>query len=433
MVSAVCCIATWAIPRPAAADGGTEIVFASGPDDTGTVQRIVDAFNEAHRGKIHVTWRPMDRESEVHRADLTKELSSGTGNIDLLASDVIWTAELAKKDYVVDLTHRFDDAYERDDLLAPALGSATYRLRVWGVPWYTDAGMLFYRKDMLAAGGFDQPPATWDELASMARRVQEMTGTLHGFVFQGARYEGGTVNAAEYIWSAGGEMMTGQITTTGLVVTRVAETDAIRIRSKEAARGFDVARQLVTDGVAPAEVVDFKEKEALDAFVSGNAVFLRSWPYAFGVLRKAGLTADQVGIATLPTASKGGRSLSCLGGWNLMINARSSEAEQDAAWTLIRYLTDEAQQRLQAREAGLLPILVELYEDPELVRAVPAMRLGKQVFDSNLRSRPKSPFYSEMSSSIAGAFHRTLKGELTGAEAVKLLDQELRAISIRNR
>ena len=413
--------------------GATEIVFGSGPDGTGTVQRLIDAFNESNRGAIHVTWRQMDRENNAHRRQLVKALSSKKGGIDLIATDVIWTAEFAKKKWVEDLTKRFYGAYDRESFLSSALGSATYRLRIWGVPWYADAGLLFYRKDKLAKSGFSAPPATWEELARMARKVMKDTGTRHGFVFQGAEYEGGTVNAAEFIWSAGGELMVGQVTATGTVLPGVAETDAVLVGSDAAARGLDIARKLVADKVSPEAVASFREKEALDAFVSGDAVFLRSWPYVYASLRQAGFTLDQLGVAPLPAASTGGRSASCLGGWNLMINASSSKSERDATWKLIRYLTSAPQQKRQAREAGLLPILRALYNDADLVKRVPVMALGNEVLTSQLRARPMSPFYSEVSARVARAFNQTLKGELTGAEAAQRLDKELRAIVRRNR
>jgi multiple sugar transport system substrate-binding protein len=292
---------------------------------------------------------------------------------------------------------------------------------------------LFYRKDKLAQSGFKSPPATWEELARMARKVMQDTGTRHGFVFQGAEYEGGTVNAAELIWSAGGELMASQVTVTGSVLPGVTETDSVLVGSDAAARGLDIARKLVAEKVSPAAVADFREREALDAFVAGDAVFLRSWPYVYAALEQAGFTNKQFGVAPLPAASNGGRSASCLGGWNLMINASSSKSERDAAWKLIRYLTAPARQKRQAREAGLLPILGRLYDDAALVKDVPLIGLGKEVLTSRLHVRPSTPFYGELSASIARAFNKTLKGELSGAEAARVLDKELRAIVLRNR
>ena len=429
------CVATIFAFLPAVeADArATEIVFSSGPDESGTVARLIDAFNENNRGAIHVTWRQMDANNDTHRSQLVAALSSKASDIDLMASDVIWTAEFAKKRWAEDVTKRFYRGYEREAFLAPAFGSATYRLRIWGVPWYADAGMLFYRKDKLEKSGFTAPPTTWEELVRMSRKVMKDAGMLHGFVFQGAEYEGGTVNAAEFIWSAGGQLMTSRVTVTGAVLPGVAETDSVRVGSDAAARGLDVARTLVSEKISPAAVAGYREREAFEVFAAGDAVFLRSWPYVYAALRQAGFTADQVGVAPLPAASKDGRGASCLGGWNLMINARSSKAEKDAAWKLIRFLTAKAQQERQAREAGLLPVLRALYDDPSLVKDVPAIGLGKQVLTSRLHARPTSPFYGEMSAKIANAFNRVLRGELTGSEAAQILDAELRAIVRRNR
>jgi multiple sugar transport system substrate-binding protein len=416
-----------------AQDGATRIVFASGPDDTGTVQRIVESFNAEQAGRIHVTWREMDRDNNTHRDQLVSDFSAGTNAPHVIASDVIWTAEFAHRGWVEDLTKSFYDAYERDAFVGPAMESANFDLRVWGVPWYSDASILYYRKDLLSASGFDAPPATWDDLATMARKVMEDSGVRHGFVFQGADYEGGTANALEYIWGAGGEVMQGALWVTSAMRGTVEEKGVVTINSSEAAAGLDAARRLIAEGVAPAEVTGFREREALDAFLASDAVFLRSWPYVQGMLGSTQLSAAQVAVSWLPAASAADTGYSCLGGWNLMVGAHASEAEQAAAWELIRYLTSPAQQKRQALEAGLLPVLAALYEDSEVLTRLPVAALAGDGLESRIRVRPKSPFYAEFSAEIASAFQQVLKGELTGTQAVAALDEELRAIAVRNR
>ncbi|MEM7437938.1 MAG: extracellular solute-binding protein, partial [Myxococcota bacterium] len=277
------------------------------------------------------------------------------------------------------------------------------------------------------------PPTTWTELSKVARKVMKDTGTRYGFVFQGAQYEGGTANAAEFIWSAGGELVSRQLMVTGFVVSGISEADSVEIGSAASARGLDIARKLITDNVTPAAVATFRERQGLDAFLAGDAVFLRSWPSAYGVLRQAGFTLDQFGIAPLPAAADGGRSASCLGGWNLMINDRSSKSEQKAAWKFIQYLTAADQQKKQARGAALLPVLGALYDDPGLAEEVPVIGLGKQVFTSRLHARPTTPFYGKMSMAISREFNRVLKGEASGTEAVQVLQKELSEIVVRNR
>lgn len=426
--------ALWLVAAPASAEGDeTRIVFASGPDDTGTVQHIVDSFNAEHAGRIQVTWQVMDRDNNTHHDQLVAAFTAKARAPHVVASDVIWTAEFAHNGWVEDLTKRFYGAYDRATFLAPALESATHRLRIWGVPWYTDVGVLYYRKDLLAKSGFDAPPRTWDELTRMARQVMEDSQIRHGFVFQGAEYEGGTANAVEYIWGAGGEVVRGQLWVTSVLRGTLEETDAVTINSAEAAAGLDVARRLIAEGVAPVEVTTYREQEALDAFLVGDAVFLRSWPYVQGILQSSPLSSAQVGVSALPAASAEQTGYSCLGGWNLMANAHASKEERAAAWELIRYLTAPAQQKRQALEAGLLPVIASLYEDPEVLGGVPVAALGKETMSTRLRVRPMSPFYSELSSEVANAFSRVLRGEITGTEAVEALDKELRGIVMRNR
>ncbi len=117
----------------------------------------------------------------------------------VFASDVIWTAELAHAGKVLDLTSSYSGTFDARDFLEAARNSASYRLRVWGVPWYTDVSLLSYRKDLLTKSGFDAPPRTWAELATTAKKVMDDSAVQHGFVFQAADYEGGAANALELV------------------------------------------------------------------------------------------------------------------------------------------------------------------------------------------------------------------------------------------
>ena len=417
------------------AQAPVELVFAFGPDETGTLQKLIDAFNQQNQGRIRVQWREMAREADEYFAQMRSDLLAGAADIDVFAGDIIWTTELAYNGWIEDLSDRFYGVYRPDDFVGAALNTAFYSMRIWGVPWYTDAGMLFYRRDLLQASGFENPPSTWDELKSMAKKVQQDAGTRHGFVFQGGNYEGGVVNALEYIWGAGGRLMMGNLTfvpTFGVTPADVMDPTVITIDTPAAAQGLAVARSLIADGIAPEAVTEFREIEATQTFLAGDAVFMRNWPYVYGSLKdpqQSAITADQVGVAPIPISTSS-RSYSCLGGWNLMINAASTK--RDAAWEFIRFVTDPAQQKMRALEGGFLPTLRGLYDDPEIQQGMPVVVLGKEAL-ANARARASSPFYSQMSSRISGAFNRVLKGELTGEEAVHRLAGELRTILRRNR
>ena len=408
----------------------TEIVFTFSPDESGTVQALVDAFNRQHEGDIHVRWRTMPTSSDAYFQQLESDFESGTPEVDVIGADVVWTAELARQGWVMDLSQRFHQGYNPEDFLYEALGSASHQFRIWGVPWYTDAGMLYYRRDLLVRNDFTSPPTTWDELKQMAQVVLQNNGIEHGFVFQGDAYEGGVTNACEYIWNAGGRIMTQSARLASEPGGTIQPPNVVNVDTPEAVRGLNIARSLITDGVTPAEVTSFREQDAWELFFGGDAVFMRNWPVAYGLVGDdtiSQLDPEQIGITTIPAADANRPHYSCLGGWNLMISAMSSPDKQDAAWEFIRFATAARQQKDRALAGGFLPSLRALYDDPEVEGAIPVVDLGRSAI-RNARSRPSSPYYSRMSPRIAEAFTSTLRGEHTGEQATRQLAADLRAI-----
>ncbi|TCJ18911.1 extracellular solute-binding protein, partial [Rubrobacter taiwanensis] len=76
----------------------------------------------------------------------------------MISGDVIWPAQFAANGWIVDLSDRFGN---RGDFLEGTIQSNTYEGAIYGVPWFTDAGMLYYRADLLEEAGVE-PPTTWD-------------------------------------------------------------------------------------------------------------------------------------------------------------------------------------------------------------------------------------------------------------------------------
>ncbi len=417
----------WLSVRPSRAQAPVELNFAFGPDDSGSLAELIDAFNAEQDGRIKVIWREMARASDDYHRQLVSDFEVRARDIDVFGADIVWTAEFASQGWCQDLSDRFSDDFSSDDFLSTPLRSARFRGNVHGVPWFTDAGMLFYRRDLLESSGFSEPPASWEELANMATQVRDESGVKHGFVFQGAAYEGGVTNALEFIWNAGGRVLTGNVSVNGAFGMAAIDPNVITVNSRNSAAGLDIARRLVADGIVPDNVFEFQELQAQETFLAGDAVFMRNWPYSYGLLKQEGvkLKADQIGIAALPVRDGRQRSYSCLGGWNLMTSAYSDK--QEAAWEFIRFACAPEQQKARAKNGGFLPTLAELYEDDALLGEVPIMELGAKAIE-NSRVRPESPYYTDMSPRIAGAWNRVLRGELDGSEAVERLQTELERI-----
>lgn len=392
--------------------GGTEIVFSFFPDPTGSVQALIDRFNEENGEGIRVRLREMPADSGQHFDQLNTEFQGGENNIDVIGGDVIWPAQFAANGYIADLSDRFPED-ERGAFLPATIEANTYEGAIYGVPWYTDAGMLYRRQDLLEEAGFPDPPQTWDELKEQARAVQEREGTRYGFVFQGADYEGGVVNGLEYIWTSGGDVLDG---------------DDVIIDSPEAIRGLTIERSMVADGVAPQGVSQYKEQESATIFLSGDAVFMRNVPRMYALAsdpNESNIEPAVIGISALPVAEEGLQSYSSLGGWNLFLNANSENA--DAAYEFISFVTGEEQQKFRSIEGSVLPSRQALYEDPEVLEKVRVAELGQEAI-RNTRPRPVSPYYSDMSLRMADGFAASLRGETPPEETLRTLKGELEEI-----
>ncbi len=411
------------------------LTFGHGPDDSGTIQAIIDQFNEKHKGEISVRWKVMNRLSNAMHNQLVSDFNVESGEVEVFSADVPWTAEFSTRNWIKEITKQFYRDYTPEDFLTNTLKSTYYNYRMWGVPWYTDIGLLFYRRDLLDKNGFSSPPKTWSELTSMAKKIKSNSQIRNGFVFQGAEYEGGVANALEYIWNAGGRVLTGNISVAGSFGQRVIDPNVITVNSANAASGLMAARNLIKQGVTPKGVASYSERESWQEFASGNAVFMRNWPWAFGSLGDPGsnnLSSEQVGIASIPTLSSSNKSYSCQGGWNLMINEYTSDRKKEAAWKFIRFMTAPEQQRYMAINGGFLPTYRRLYDDPEVLKGMPYIEEGKSILE-NARVRPITPFYQQMAPRISKSFNRVLRGETSGTAAVATLERELRTVLRKNR
>ena len=199
---------------------------------------------------------------------LRTQFQAGGGDIDIIIGDVIWPAQFAVNGWVSDLSDRFKDT---DEFLSGPMQSSTYEDKVWAVPWYTDAGLLYYRQDLLEKSGYSEPPATWDDLMEMAAKVQKDEGIKNGFVYQGADYEGGVCNGLEYIRTNGGDVLDPN------------DPTKVIIESSGSVNGLATWRETIESGVSPQAVLQYLEDESAASFLNGESVFIRNWPYMYSL------------------------------------------------------------------------------------------------------------------------------------------------------
>ena len=383
------------------------LIFSMGPDDPNkTITKLIEKFNKQNKGEFQVTYRVMPSNTGQYFDKLRTEFQAGGGDIDVMGADVIWPIQFAAQGWLLDLSDKFPESEQEKFLPAP-LEASIYEDGIFAVPWFTDAGLLYYRKDLL-----DTPPKTWEELMEMAQTVSQEAGIPNGFVFQGANYEGGVCNALEYIRTNGGDVLSD--VTSGEVI----------IDSPQAVAGLETYRTMVADGVAPQAVVNYTETESVPIFGNGEAVFLREWPGTYGDIQGGAykLKGEQVGVAPIPVAP-GNQSFSTLGGWNMAINAQTDMP--DEAWAFAQFMTDEENLKYRAIEGGYIPGRSSLLDDPEVEKANPIVGLAKEILLDNATSRPVTEYYGDMSLEMAEQFNTTLKGDVSPQQAVKTLQKSL--------
>ena len=394
--------------------GSGDLIFAMGADRTGTNQPLIDKFNKQSKG-FKVQFREMPTDTGQYFDKLRTQFQAGGGDIDVFGADVIWPAQFAANGWLLDVTDKFTEGEQQKFIQGP-VQSMILEDKIYGVPWYTDAGLLYYRQDLLEKAGFSEPPKTWTELQEMAEKVMQDEGIESGFIFQGDQYEGGVCNGLEYIWTHGGDVLDPN------------DPSKVVIDSPEAAEGLATEASMISEGVAPQSVSTYTETETDPAFLNGETVFARNWPYMYGLAGTEDypkLKPEQIGLAPLPLAEGQNQIASALGGWNMLISATSDKQEE--AWEFVKFMTGEESQRYRALEGAFLPTRTSLYSDPEITEKVPVVALGEEAL-KNARSRPVSPYYSDMSLEMQEQFNASLKGEVSPEEAVKALQGSLTEI-----
>lgn len=387
-----------------------ELHYAIGAvgNDVENLRQMLKPWEEATGNTVTVVPMPASTSDQFGQYRLW--LAAGNKDIDLYQTDVIWAPQLAGQ--LVDLKEAAKDLTAQN---FPAIvESQTVDGRLVALPLFTDAPALYYRKDLLEKHGA-AVPTTWAELTETAARIQEAeraagAADLWGFVWQGNAYEGLTCNALEWIKSFGG----GQI---------VEADGTISVNNEKAVAALDLAAGWVGT-ISPEGVLAYQEEEARGVWQTGNAVFMRNWPYAYSLGNGEGSAVRGLfDVAPLPSGGEG--SAATLGGWNVAVSQHSEHKE--AAIALALYLAGPEVQKRRAIVSSSLPTLPALYDDAEIAAAQPIIPLWKDVL-AHAVPRPSAPAkvkYNELSSKFWGAVHETLSGNGSAAENLEVLELDL--------
>ena len=368
------------------------VTWCIGKDTSGAFGTVIDNFNKANpNAKVKLLELPEDA-TEQRRLQIQR-LRAKSDECDVLGMDVIWTAEYAAQGWLKDVSDYMSQ--NGDQFIKSTVDTTNYEGKNWAVPFNSNAGFIYYRTDEV-----DAAPESWEDLYKQAQQG-------NGVVYQGFRYEGLTVNFLELLYSAGGSIVSED----GKEAT--ADSQEVKDVLKFMADG-------IKNGAAPKAVTTYKEEESRRAFESGNATFMRNWPYAYA-LGKDSKIADKFDIANFPGYA-GNKGAGVLGGYNLGISAYSKNPE--GALAFIEFATKPDQQKIQATEASLPPVVSSVYDDPAVKKALPFAEQLRTAIEQ-AQPRPVSPVYPQISEAVYNNVYDALQGKTSPDEAATKMNDEI--------
>ena len=383
------------------------ITLAIGKDNSGWVQGVITGWNKRYPNQ-KVTLLMLPEASNDQLAQLVANLQAKSDEYDVIDMDVIWTAEFASNGWIIPLP---ESQFPLKAFLKPAVDTAMYQGRLYAVPDYSNADLLYYRKDVLAKAG-QKPPKTWAQLAQLAETVAPKYG-LDGYAGTFAPYEGLTVNFAAAVQSAGGSIMS-------------AGDNKITVDSPQALEGLQFLVSGFQRGWIPKVALTYEEESSQAAFESGKFLFLDNWPDVYAALSVPGPANnvyDKFWFTALPGPR--GPGSSSLGGANLAISAYSQH--QRTALNFIKYMTDLTNEKEMLERGSFPPVWTQLYTDPALVRSYPYLPVLEQAINS-AQPRPAISNYDQASLAISSSVYQALTHQKQPRQALAEMAAQLTQI-----
>jgi len=374
------------------------------------IRRQLDRFRLANPSIVVVLRVTPDAADQRHQL-YVQWLNARSSEPDVLQLDVAWTAEFAAAGWIGRLD-RFQPPV--DEFFAAAIAADRWNGTLYALPWFIDAGLLYWRTDLAP-----QAPRDVDALVRLAKRAQRERRIPFGLVWQGARYEGLVTVFVEFLGAFGGSILD--------------ERGHVVVDSDAAQKALTFMRDTIyVDDIVPPAVLTWQEEQTRFAFQNGEAVFMRNWPYAYALLqdRAQSSVAGRFAVMSMP-AAPGGTPTAALGGAALAINAHSDQPED--AYRLVEFLLQPSQMIERARIVGQYPSRQALYENGALDGALEIQPTEALRIIEHAVPRPVTPVYAQLSEILQVSLHRALTRQQEPHAALGEAATAMRALLARVR
>ena len=379
--------------------GTVQLTYYEHADRFNIAPTINEMYMEANPHVVlEYVQNPEGGADRVHDKLVTM-LAARDSSVDMFLTDVIWPPEMAAAGFLQPLDEWFTPAMQRDYVPA-MLDAQTIGGNIYGVPTLNDVGHLYYRKDLLADVG-REPPTYWPELVETSLAVMDANPGLIGFVNTYFADQQLMCNYLEYLWGKGGRFLDES-------GTRIMFTEPESIAAIQFMKDMKDDWQILQPGVVTMGLDDGRQ-----IFTEGQAAFHRNWNYAWAMseTHAESKISGKVGVTVLPTF-EGEDHYTTLGGWSYSVNPYARNVDEAAK--LAVWMGSPEIQKYRAIHSDRTPTYMPLLSDPE-VQAVKPVYAEWQAYADTARSRPKTPYYTQLSD----IFQRELQAALIGSKSIE--------------
>lgn len=377
------------------------------------MRKLFDQYQAKNPG-VTIEMETGGATSELQRQYLGTVLNAKDPSIDVFLIDIVNPAQYAGAGWTEPLNSYLGDAATAMKPFLPAYATANViDNKIVAMPAFADAMFMYYRRDLLEKHKIAEPK-TWDELAAAAKKIQQAEGdaNLQGLSIQGAPIEGAVCTFLLPYWSQGHEFndAAGKLT----------------LDKAAATKGLSQWLAMVDQGVIKKNVAEVKTPDTVNEFKAGQVVFAVNWGFAWDRFKDDAdsKVAGKVGVMPLPAVA-GGKSATCIGGWQWALSAFSKSKPEAAK--LIKFLASPEASKFLAVQGALLPTSLPVYQDAEVVKAVPWFKDAAAVVAAG-RSRPQSKDYGQVSDIIRTTTSAVLARTKKPDEGVAEIDNRLRRV-----
>jgi len=382
---------------------GTITVWAMGAEGE-KLPTLVKEFEDANPGvKVQVTAIPWDA---AHDKFTTAITANKTPDVAMVGTT--WMGEFAGMDALdptpgsIDKSAFFEGAQKTTEVNGTS----------FGVPWYVETRLVYYRTDLAKKAGITTPPTDWDGLKTMAKAMQDKAGAKYGIGLQ-AGGTGSWQSVMPFAWSAGADL-----TKDG--------GKAYNFDSPEVLKAVKYYQSFFTDGISDKAAPATPTTEP--DFASGKVPMFISGPWMMSAVEKAGggdKFKDKYGVFQIPADKM---SSSFVGGSNLAVFKNTKN--RDSSWKFVQWLSDP---KTQVKWYGMstdLPSVKSAWQDPALTGDEKLAVFGKQL--ETAQAPPSFPTWEQVVTSFDTEMEKVTKTGADPAAALKTVQKQAESIGTGN-